>query len=101
MHSDNRPDNDRPDTMLSRVKSTVTSKENSVHPIWKTIHVAVVVASVTGFLSVTSKTWEVQQEGYIIGGMALVMIVYAFGGDGLKVVSTITSRFTGNNKGSK
>jgi hypothetical protein len=98
MHSDN----DRPDTVLSRVKSTVastvTSKENSVHPIWKTIHVAVVVGSVTGFLSITSKTWEVQQEGYIIGGMALVMIVYAFGGDGVKVITAALSRFGGGGK---
>jgi hypothetical protein len=84
--------------VLSRVKSTVASKENSVHPIWKTIHVAVVVGSVTGFLSVTSKSWEFQQEGYVIGGMALVMIVYAFGGDGVKVITAALSRFGGGSK---
>jgi len=89
-------DDVRPDTMMSRVKSTVASKENNVHPIWKTIHVAVVVAAVTGFLSVTSKSFEMQQEGYVIGGMALVMIVYAFGGDGLKVVTSVVTRFSGH-----
>lgn len=83
------------DTMLTRAKGQPN------HPIWKTIHVAVVMASVTGFLSITSKSWEVEQEGYIIGGMALVMIVYAFGGDGLKVVTGALSRFTGNGRGGK
>lgn len=59
--------------------------DNKVHPIWKTIHVAVVMGIVTGFLKLTAKNWD--DETWAVLGILGTLIVYAFGGDGAKIIA--------------
>jgi hypothetical protein len=83
---DQKPDPANPVTILQRTINAVDS--NQQQPWYaKTVHVAVSVASVTAFVLYTSRSIEMRQEGVIIMGTALVLIVYAFGGDGMRIVS--------------
>jgi hypothetical protein len=86
---------ERPKTLLHKMASNTQRAVSSTQSQpWyaKTVHVAVSVASVTAFVLYTSQSVELKQEGVIIMGTALVLIVYAFGGDGLKVVRSILGR---------
>jgi hypothetical protein len=73
----------RPPTLLKKAIS-----QHQEQPWYaKTIHAAVVIGFLTLFVVGTSHSLELKQEGVIIMGTALVILVYAFGGDGAKIIS--------------
>ena len=78
------PNGDREHTVIERMKES-SGWSNAMHPIWKTIHVAVVMGIVCFFLYINAANFDAT-EGNAILGIVLVLVIYAFGGDALKLI---------------
>lgn len=63
----------------------MSEKCNNIHPVWKTVHVAVVMGIVTTFLWATADSFD-STEYMAMMGVLVSLIIYAFGGDGAKIL---------------